>query len=159
MKRFLAIALLVFALGSLVYRGANDALRARTAPAAVTHSGVEEFNAEVAPVTVYFFDSDKQCATCDHLKEYAAEAIQTHFSSELKSGTLAWRILNLDDPTNEHYLEEYGLYSKSVVVVRAEAGKPTRWKNLESIWELVYDKPAYLEYIRAEVEAFLGEAS
>jgi hypothetical protein len=153
MKRFFAIALLVFALGSLIYRGANDALRTATAPAA------EQLHEGVAPVTVYFFDSDKQCATCDHLKEYAAEAIQTYFSSELESGTLAWRTLNLDDPANEHYLEEYGLYSKSVVVVRAEAGKPVRWKNLESIWELVYDKRLYLEYIRAEVEAFLGEAS
>jgi hypothetical protein len=36
-------------------------------------------------------------------------------------------------------------------------GKPTRWKNLERIWELLDDEPAFLRYVETEIRAFFDQ--
>ncbi|MCC6699175.1 MAG: hypothetical protein IT365_26355 [Candidatus Hydrogenedentes bacterium] len=155
-KRLIAAILVIFALGSVAYTVVREGIQRRT------HSTSEPVNAGhsgVSPsVIVFFFDSDKECTTCSQLESYALEMIQNDFAPELSSGKLRWRVINVDEPENEHYVTEYGLYSKAVVVSRIENGQEMRWENLEDIWELVYDKPAYQEYIRTNVKDFLGEA-
>jgi hypothetical protein len=42
-----------------------------------------------------------------------------------------------------------------VVVAQIRGGRPTRWRNLELIWDLVGDKDAFLKYIRDEVRPFV----
>lgn len=155
-KRLIAAILVVFALGSVAYTAVREGAQWRTQSPI---ESVSEDLSRVSPaVVVYFFDSDKECTTCTQLETYALETIQTDFAPELSSGRLQWRVINVDEPQNEHYVTQYGLYSKAVVVSRIENGQEMRWENLEDIWELVYDKPAYQEYIRSNVKDFLGEA-
>lgn len=154
-KRLIAAILVVFALGSVAYTAVREGILRRSQSA--SESVDEEFPRVSPAVVVYFFDSDKECRTCSQLETYALETIERDFAPELASGELQWRVINVDEPQNEHYVTEYGLYSKAVVVSRIENGQEMRWENLEDIWELVYDKPAYQEYIRSNVKDFLGE--
>lgn len=158
-KRIVAGLLLTFVFGSVAYMATKETLLARSV--ARDASGGETYREDDGrpSVVVYFFDSEKECTTCENLERYAHEALQTHFPSELASGELEWRVRNVQDPDNEHFVTEFGLYTKSVVVVGLKDGKPVRWKNLESIWDLVYDKPSYVEYIRANVQEFIGDMS
>jgi len=158
-RRVVTIVLLTFVLGSLGYMIAKETFLAGSKAPSIPQAELAHVEDGHPSVIVYFFDSDKECTTCTNLKEYAYEALQTYFPSQLASGDIAWRALNVDQPENEHYVTEFGLYSKSVVVVRIEDEQQTEWKNLESIWDLVYDKPAYIEYIRAEVQDFAGDPS
>ncbi len=158
-KRLVTTALLAFVIGSLVYLVVKETLLSGNEPPRTSATVPARIGDGDPNVIVYFFDSDKECTTCTNLKNYAYEALQTYFPSQLASDEIAWRVFNVDKPENEHYVTEFGLYSKSVVVVRMEDGRQTRWKNLESIWELVYNKPAYLEYIRAEIRDFVGDES
>lgn len=158
-KSAIGVLLLLFALGSIVYMAVGE-LRSKTAPSA----GVPDIALGVVEgvepdVIVYFFDSDKECTTCEKLEAYAFEAITSQFADELAAGELQWQLINTDEPQNEHYLMEYGLYTKSVVLVDMEAGRQNRWENLEQLWELVYDKPAYLEYIGEHTRAYLETPS
>jgi len=107
---------------------------------------------------VYYFYNNIRCATCSHLEAYTREALETHFAEEVAAGVIQWRMLSMDDPTNEHYLIDYELYSKSVVLARMRGGEELHFANLEGIWDLVYDKADYLEYIRENVQEFLGAA-
>ena len=109
-------------------------------------------------VIVYFFYNDIRCDVCLKLEDYAVEALETYFSDELASGAVQWQMLSMDDPENEHFLIDFRLYSKSVVLVELDDGERVRFKNLEDIWDLVYDKPEYLDYMRANVLDFLGAA-
>jgi hypothetical protein len=156
LKRLIGILLLVFACGSLVYMALRETRRGGGEAA---DQAVIDDTAQQPRVVVYFFDSDKECTTCEQLEVYAYEALEMHFADELGSGELMWQRLNTDDPVNEHFVMDYGLYSKSVVVVEFDNGAEVRWKNLEEIWELVYDKPAYIEYIRENTQQFLGGTS
>ncbi|MCC6697338.1 MAG: hypothetical protein IT365_17040 [Candidatus Hydrogenedentes bacterium] len=155
-KRVIAAMLVVFALGSVGFMAVRESTQRETTVPLEPSKGVDP--GPFPSVIIYFFDSDKECTTCSQLESYALETIQRDFAPELSSGKLQWRAINVDQPQNEHYVTEYGLYSKAVVVSRVENGQEMRWENLEDIWELVYDKPAYQEYIRANVKDFLGEA-
>ncbi|MCL4218137.1 MAG: hypothetical protein KJ052_14200 [Candidatus Hydrogenedentes bacterium] len=157
-KRLVTASLLVFVAGSLAYMVARDTLLADVT-ATNPDPGPAQLDQSRSDIVVYYFDSDKQCTTCDNLKSYTLEALQTYFPSQVESGEITWRVVDVDEPGNEHYVTEFGLYSKAVVLVHFDDGEQTRWKNLESVWELVYDKPAYLKYIRDEIEEFAGDGS
>jgi hypothetical protein len=147
-KNIIGVALLLFVVGSVAFMAIRD--------------GGEDGLLSPTPITgvdpeliVYYFDADFRCETCDNLKAYTLEALETHFAEELKTGTIAWQIHNTDRPVNEHFVSKYSLYSKSVVLVRMQDGKPEKSENLKRIWDLVYDKPAYIEYIRTSTQDLL----
>ena len=106
-------------------------------------------------IIVYYFHRTMRCATCIKLEEYSDEAIKSGFNAQLKNGQLEWRIINIEDAGNQHYENDYKLYSQSLVLVELQNGKQQRWKNLEKIWELVGMKEIYLRYVQDEVKSYL----
>jgi hypothetical protein len=109
----------------------------------------------VRKTVVYYFHRSVRCPTCVKLEKYSNEAINSGFTEQLKSGQMEWRVINIEDAGNEHFENDYKLYSQSLVLVELQNGKTQRWKNLEKIWELVGMKEAYLRYVQDEVKAFL----
>ena len=110
-------------------------------------------------VVAYYFHGDKRCPTCRNLEAYAQEALKAGFAEDLESGRLEWRVVNRDQARNAHFIQDYQLVTNSVVLVELADGEQVRWKNLEQIWDLVGDRPTYLQYIRDNTEAFLGAAT
>ncbi len=160
LKNLTGILLLLFVFASIAYMAVKPSTTTGSAASVGTASAslpkIEGVEPEIA---VYFFYNDIRCDVCLRLEAYAVEALKIHFMDELESGAIQWRMLSMDNPENEHYLTEYELYSKSIVLVRFENGEEVRAKNLEDIWDLVYDRPDYVEYIRMEINDFLGTAS
>ena len=105
---------------------------------------------------VYFFYNDVYCDTCEKLEGYALEAVRTHFADELEAGLFQWRSLDMTTIENEHYAVDFSLFSKSIVLVELNGREEIRWKNLEDIWNLVHDQPAYMDYIRDSLKDFMG---
>jgi len=109
-------------------------------------------------VIAYYFHGTRRCPTCKKLEAYSQEAIETGFAGQLESGALKWRPVNIDEEGNEHFVQDYQLYTKSVILSKVKGEKEITWKNLDKIWTLVRgDKEAYLKYIQDEVTAFMGE--
>ena len=40
-------------------------------------------------------------------------------------------MVNVDEPANEHFIKDYQLYSKSIVIVKMQDGKELKWENLD----------------------------
>lgn len=74
----------------------------------------------------------------------------------MKEGRVVWGLVNLDEPANKHYIDDYQLYTKSLIVSEIRNGKEIRWKNLAKVWELTNDKKAFIDYVQGEVRAYLG---
>lgn len=110
-------------------------------------------------IIVYYFHRIKRCPTCIKIEEYSDEAIKNGFTEQLKNGSLEWKIINIEDEGNEHFENDYELYTQSLVIVEIRNGKQQRWKNLEKIWELVGMKEAYLLYVQDEVKTYLNEST
>lgn len=108
-----------------------------------------------AVVVAYYFYTTQRCANCIKIETYTKEAVETGFADEMQNGKLVWRMINTDQPENEHFLAEYKLYTKSVILSDVHGGKEMRWKNLDKIWMLLRDKDEFQKYVRAEVAGFL----
>jgi len=104
----------------------------------------------------YYFHGTRRCATCLKLESYAHEAIQSGFEKELSDSLLVWRTVNWDDEANAHFVDNYQLYTKAVILSHLRGGEEVAWKNLDSIWQLVGDKEKFVGYIERETRGFLA---
>lgn len=108
-------------------------------------------------IVITYFHTTQRCASCKKIEAYTTEAVQTAFAADIEKGRVVWKLVNVDEKENKHFLKDYALYTKSVVVSEEINGKQERWKNLPKIWELLGDKPAFLFYVQEETEAYLAE--
>lgn len=99
-------------------------------------------------VTVYYFHSTFRCHTCNKMEKYTTAAITENFKNNKNINFLS---INVDESENRHFLTDYNLYTKSVVLV----DKNNRWKNLSRIWELAGDENSFKAYITAEINEFI----
>lgn len=107
-------------------------------------------------IAAYYFHGNMRCATCRKIEAYSEEAITKGFTDELASGQFEWRVVNTDQSENEHFVQDFELVTKSVVLVEYEDGKVTRFENLNQVWKLVGDEDAFIKYVRDETHKFIG---
>jgi len=99
-----------------------------------------------------------RCATCRKLEAYSQEAITRGFPQELTRGALAWRVINVDEAQNKHFVQDFQLVTKSLVLVEYRDGEVARFENLQDIWQKVGDKDGFLEYVRDSTREFIAES-
>jgi hypothetical protein len=107
-------------------------------------------------VIAYYFHTNTRCSTCIKIEQYSHEAIEQGFPYELKNGTLELHVVNYEQPENRHFMQDYKLVSKSLVLVNMVNGKQTKWTNLKLVWQLTGHKDAFLNYVRKEVRGYLA---
>lgn len=118
-------------------------------------SKTESINLKGSKVVVYYLHNNFRCPNCYKIENYTKEAVNQNFSKELKDGKLVFKVINFDENPNKHYVEDYQLYTKSVVLSKTKDGKQVQWKNLDKIWTLLGDKKKFQEYIKTETTNFL----
>jgi len=109
-------------------------------------------------IVVYYFYTTIRCSTCINIEKLTKQAVEEGFPYEVADRTIVFQALNTDDPENEHFLLDYNLYNKSVIVSDQNKGVVTRWKNLDSIWELESKESDFISYIQDGVKTYLNEA-
>jgi hypothetical protein len=107
-------------------------------------------------VIAYYFHTNTRCSKCVKIEQYSHEAIEQGFPYELKNKTLELRVVNYEQAENKHFMKDYKLVSKSLVLVNIVNGKQTRWTNLKMVWELTDHKDAFLNYVRKEIRGYLA---
>lgn len=108
-------------------------------------------------IVAYYFHGTRRCATCKKIEAYSKEAIEGKFATELASGRMEFYPINFDEEENRHFIKDYGLYTKSLVICDYKNGEQVRWKNLEKVWDYVRDHDEFLKYVQDEISAYLGE--
>jgi hypothetical protein len=103
-------------------------------------------------VLVYYFHATTRCTTCKTIEAYAHETVADAFAVDLEARRLEWRTVNVEEPANQHFIRDFQLYTRSVVVV--DAKNPKRFKVLDRVWQLVRDKAAFQKYVEQEIRAF-----
>lgn len=109
-------------------------------------------------VYAYYFHGSMRCSTCYKLEQYSKEAIEDNFKSELASGKLEFKVINIEEKGNVHFVNDYQLYTKALVLSLVKDGKEVKSNNLNKIWELVGNKDKFVEYIKVELANFLKES-
>jgi hypothetical protein len=159
MKRVLTLLLLGLALAGTVMaiRQRAVASKGSSSPAA----GAVENAATADPalprdgVVVTYFTSDVRCASCHQIEALTRQSVEKHFAGELAAGKVLFRVVNIDQPENRHFEDDYDLVSKTVVVSRRSGGRESGWTNLQGVWELLGDEAEFDAYVLAGVRRHL----
>jgi len=122
-----------------------------------TPSPLTEVKSQNSKVIAYYFHGTFRCSTCRTIEQYSLEAIQTYFAKELGSGKLEFRPVNIEEPENKHFIQDYQLVTRSLVLSLVSDDKEMKWKNLADVWKLVRDKDKFFQYVKDEVEKLLKE--
>ena len=108
-------------------------------------------------VTAYYFHGSFRCPTCTTMERYSREAIETNFKNELVAGKLEFKAINVEDRGNEHYVNDYQLYTKSLILSLVKDGKEIKSKNLDKIWQYARNKQKFIDYVTDEINSFLKD--
>ena len=165
-KAIVTTVLLAFVAASVIYlvvkeTGGQPAASGSYTRAIAAQS--EQIEAPEVPQTArggpklvaYYFHGNVRCMTCRTIEAYAKEAVQTGFPEALSDGRLEFRVVNVEEPANEHFVQDYQLTTRSVVLVQFADGKQEQWKNLPQVWQLVHNKQTFLKYIQDQTGSYL----
>lgn len=110
---------------------------------------------EQKKIVVYYFHTTFRCKSCNMIEAYTKEAVETGFAEEIKNGSIEMKVINIEEAGNEHFAQDYKLYTKSVIVSDVKEGKEAAWKNLDKVWTLLGDQNKFREYIQTEIRTSL----
>ena len=154
-KQIIRSVLLLVVLGSLAI-WANREFR-ESAEAAKQPTPAENLPVVDGPqVVMTYFLIGNRCASCRKIEALARETAEKDFSAELASNKLVFRVVGTDEPANRHYLNDYKLSSKTVIISQRLEGRETKWKDMKEVWNLLDDPPAYHAYLGAQIREYLG---
>jgi hypothetical protein len=151
MKRALGLILLVFAVFSLGY--AAWLTWGKTG----TPVGFPLESRAGNPVLLYFIHGRAKCPTCDLILAHTRSALETSFPEETRNGSLVLVTVDVEKPGNEHFMEDFELFTTSVVLFSRNSIGKEHWENLSRAWELAEDGESYKAYFTEEVRRFLQE--
>ncbi|MCX5787853.1 MAG: nitrophenyl compound nitroreductase subunit ArsF family protein [Elusimicrobia bacterium] len=108
-------------------------------------------------VIARYCHGNARCSNCIKIEQYSREAIETGLRKDLDSGRLRFEVVNVEEPANRHYVQDYGLYTKSLVLIAEAGGKEVRHKVLNDVWNRLDDKNAFIAYVKSETASYLKQ--
>lgn len=156
-KKIFTITLLAFVAASLavmVFRdnkcGCCGQNKCTAQPQTTTRPQQAEF------VVAYYLIGPKRCDTCRQLEAWTREAVEKNFATELKDGKMEFRIINTDEPQNAHWVKDFDMSFKTVVISQMKAGKVERWERFDDVWKYVKEnQAAYDAYLTDGINEFM----
>ena len=113
--------------------------------------------AEAKTAVVYYFYTNTRCSSCKTIEAYTREAVETKLAAGYKDWKIEFKGVNVEDEPNKHFVQDYWLNSKSVVVQKFYGDKPLKWAKLEKVWQLLGDKFVFMNYVANETQKLLDE--
>ena len=83
--------------------------------------------------------------TCNNMEKMVREVAENLPSVEVKA-------VNLDEPANEHYIADFALTMRTVVLRDG-----ARFAVLDKCWPLAHDEAAFKDYIARSIADFTAE--
>ena len=158
-KTVITTVLLAFVVASAVYLVFTETTREERRSESAGQSADSMVAGTGDKVIVYYFHATKRCWTCKTIEAFTEETIRARFPEQLASGALEWLTVNVDEPENRHFMEDFEMTTRTVVLVDKKHGVDQKWVRLDRVWELVLDKPAFVDYIWKSTNDFLAEAN
>ncbi|WP_047812650.1 nitrophenyl compound nitroreductase subunit ArsF family protein [Rhodopirellula islandica] len=140
-----SIAMAIRKVGPSTGSGSAEAVSAQTTTAAATPVGLQSKLAESSFNAVYFH-APHRCPTCRKIESFSQEAL----TPEIEAGELAWQIADYTSDENSSFVDQFKVFTSTVVLVEMKDGEVVRWKNLEEVWNHTSDQ--------ADFTAFINEA-
>jgi hypothetical protein len=110
---------------------------------------------ENTKIIVYYFHGNMRCRSCKTIEKYTKEAVETKYKDQIKKGLVEIRTVNVEKGNNSHFIKDYQLVSRSVVVSKVKNGEEKEWKRLDKVWSLLNNESKFFEYIQENIESLI----
>lgn len=128
-----------------------------TAPSAARSDAAAPEPAHLVLVT--YFTSNQRCPTCLKIEKLTREAVESRFAKELADDAVRFQTINFDLPENAHFMTDYNLSFKTVVVADRRDGRERHWAKFDKVWDLVNDPEGFALYLEAGIRGYLTSDS
>ncbi|WP_153912599.1 nitrophenyl compound nitroreductase subunit ArsF family protein [Shewanella sp. TC10] len=124
-------------------------LQAQATDLAIAPPAVEMADQQV--LKVYYFHGNVRCTSCELIEKYTTQAINTGFADQIAQGDVELTTVNLEARGNSHFIEDFQLITRSVVIAIEEHGETMQYRRLDRVWELVTDKQDFQNYLYQQI--------
>lgn len=102
-------------------------------------------------IRVYYFHGNVRCVTCNKIEELTEEAVVNTFGTDLSDKNVVFESVNVEEGDNEHFISDYQLMVKCVVIAIEKNGKEVGWKKLDKVWNYHSDKDEFFNYFKTNI--------
>tara|TARA_R110002049_G_scaffold234002_1_gene407303 strand:+ start:4651 stop:5145 length:495 start_codon:yes stop_codon:yes gene_type:complete len=97
-----------------------------------------------------YFHAPHRCPTCRKIEGFSYKAL----TPEIEAGKLAWQIADYTSGDNASIVDQFEVFTSTVVLVEVQDGKVVRWKNLEEVWNHTSDQEEFTAFIIQALSEF-----
>ncbi len=101
------------------------------------------------------FHNEKRCYQCLQMEEMSRFVIESLFSDDLKSGSVVFKTLTIDDPINQELVEQLGIFAAALVLFEFDGEELTYARILPKANELYRDDAAFKDNLTNELTEIL----
>jgi small redox-active disulfide protein 2 len=138
-KKWLTAVLLLFVVASVAFVVVRE-VKSRSGDSTAAAAAVP---AKSDALTVYYFHGTQRCMTCNRIEELAKAAIEGRYGKELADGKVVFRSVNVEEPANEHFIKDFQLASRTVVMAR-----DGKYETFDAVWTLVGEPEKFAAYLQ-----------
>ncbi len=109
-------------------------------------------------VVTYLFHKTHRCPSCNTIEDLTTKTLNKYFSAELQKKELEFISINVDEPQNRHYIEDYQLFTISLVIALYDGNREEKWQNLDKVWVYLNDQEKFSQYIMTSIKSYLSES-
>ncbi len=152
-KKIMTIILLIFVAASIVFMVIKQIKgTSAVAPTAGTGQTISAVPPMTDVLTVYYFHGNQRCMTCNKIEQLTKQAVEKKYADELASGKIVFRAVNVEEPVNEHFVKDFSLTTRSVVMQ-----KNGNFKKFDEVWTFVREPEKFTEYIQDGVSRMISD--
>lgn len=151
-KKIVGGVLLAFVAASIVFIIYKEGVAKDTPPQKVNIDKTEN----PSMIVVYYFHGNMRCGACRIIENLTKRAVEEGFADEIESGSVKFVEVNVEHGGNAHYVKQYQLSTRSVVVSKLENGKEVEWRRLDKVWKLLRNESAFMDYVQGEVKTLMS---
>ncbi len=159
-KRWLqfVLGLVVIAAVAVMLIPRSETAAPISATSDVSGSVAAPLPAEGPQLVAYYFHGTQRCATCLGIERQIREVLERDFAGALRSGRVALRSINTDEPENAHYLQDFQLEYGMLVLAVEEDGRVVDFEAVPEVWDLAHDEEAFHRRVKDGLSEWLARA-
>lgn len=140
--RYALLAFVAIALVSLIVQTVRTGDAQPPAPVAPS--------AAASRLVAFYFHGNKRCDACNSIERLTRAALKT----AADAGTVEIRSINVDDPAQAHFVTDFALAVRTVVLAEEVDGRYPRWKRLDECWNRYEEPQEFAAYLQESLQAF-----
>lgn len=153
-KQIVRSVLLIVTLGSLAIWANREYLKSQAAAAPAAAENLPVVTGDQVVMT--YFISGTRCESCKTIEALSKETAEKDFAGALASKKLVFRVIDTGEPGNRHFIKDYQLTSKTVILSHRKDGRETGWADMAKVWDLLDDAPGFHAYLGEQIRKYLG---